>query len=333
MNARRTSSVVAILALAVSACGGAAVPGATSASLGAIKAPQSFVIAYQPGIGYAPLLVMEQQKMIENDFPNTKVQYMLLSNGDAIRDGIIAGQIQVGSGGVGPFLVGWAKGVDYQLIASMDKMDLWLNVMDPKIKSVKDLKPGMKVASPAIDSIQAIVFRKQVETDFGDAHKLDSDLVAMSHPDGLQNLLSGSINAHYTSPPFQFQEVDKGAHTIAHSYDAMGPSTFNSVFTSKKFYSDYPQFMEKFYGYMQKADKMIKSDPAGAATLVATADGKPELAAQYKDWMTRQGVAYDTVPAGFLKYAAFMKKIGFIDKTPASIKDLELPFLQKAGGS
>jgi len=333
MRGRLTWSLVVILALAASGCGGSAGNGVASASPGAIKAPATFVIAYQPGIGYAPILIMQQKKMIENDFPNTKVQYKLLSNGDAIRDGIISGQIQVGSGGVGPFLVGWAKGVDYQLIASMDKMDLWLNAKDPNIRSVKDLKPGMKVAAPAIDSIQAIAFRKEVEKQFGDAHKLDSDLVSMSHPDGLQNLIAGSINAHYTSPPFQFQEVDKGAHTIARSYDSFGPSTFNSVFTSKKFYSEYPQFVEKFYGYLQMADQMIKSDPAGAAKLVATGDGKPELGDQYKDWMTRQGVTYDTMPAGFLKYADFMKKIGFIDKTPSSIKELELPFLQKAGGS
>ena len=333
MRARLALTFAAIVAVAAAACGGSAGTGTTASSPGAAKAPSSLVIAYQPGIGYAPLLIIQQQRMIETDFPNTRVDFRLLSNGDVIRDGIIAGQIQIGSGGVGPFLVGWAKGVDYQLVASMNRMDLWLNVKDPSIKSVKDLKPGMKVASPAIDSIQAVAFRKEVENQLGDAHKLDSTLVAMSHPDGVQNLFAGSIAAHYTSPPFQFQEVDRGAHTIAHSFDALGPSTFNSVFTSKKFYGEYPQFMDKFYGYILKADQMIKNDPAGAAKLVAGADGKPELADQYRDWMTRQGVSYDTVPAGFLKYAEFMKKIGFIDRTPGSVKDLELPFLQKVGGS
>jgi hypothetical protein len=39
------------------------------------------------------------------------------------------------------------------------------------------------------------------------------------------------------------------------------------------------------------------------------------------------------VPAGFTKYPEFMKKIDFIPRTPKSVKDLELPFLQKAGGS
>jgi NitT/TauT family transport system substrate-binding protein len=332
MRARLGTTLVAVVVGAVAACGGAASPAAP-VSPGAIRAPDSLVIAYQPGIGYAPLLIVRQQRMIERDFPNTNVRFQLLSNGDAIRDGIIAGQIQVGAGGVGPFLVGWAKGVDYQLIASMDQMDLWLNTRDTRVRSVRDLEPSMRIASPAIDSVQAIAFRKAVANQLGDAHRLDSTLVAMSHPDGVQNLLAGSITAHYTSPPYQFQEVDRGAHTIAHSYDAFGPSTFNSAFASRRFYDQYPQFTEKLYGYLLEADRMIHSDPARTAGLVAAADGNPGLAAQYQDWMTRPGVTYGTVPAGFLKYAQFMRSIGFIDRTPGSIRDLELPFLRKVGGS
>src|SRR5918912_623549 len=248
-------ALLAAAMLVAAACGGAG-GGASTAPSGGAKAPDSLVVAYQPGIGYAPLLIMKQQRWIEADYPNMKVEYRLLSNGDAIRDGIIAGQ--------------------------------------------------MKIASPAIDSVQAIALRKLAEKDLGDAHKLDSNLVAMSHPDGLQNLQTGAIAAHFTSPPYQFQEADRGAHTIGKSYDAFGPSTFNSVFTSKKFYDQYPQFTEKFYGYLQRADDLIKKDPKQAATLVAAADGKPEMADQYRDWMTRPNVEYNTVPAGFTKYAEFM---------------------------
>ena len=329
----RKLALGALSTVLLAACGGGAPAPAAQTSAGAAKAPESVVIAYQPGIGYAPLLLMKQNRWIEQDFPNTKVEFRLLSNGDVIRDGIISGQIQIGSGGVGPFLVGWAKGVDYQLIASMDMMDLWLNAKDPAIQSLKDFKPNMKIASPAIDSIQAIALRKLAQEQLGDPHKLDQNMVSMSHPDGVQNLTSGAIAGHFTAPPFQFQEVDKGSHTVAKSYDAFGPTTFNSVFTSRKFYDAYPQFAEKFYGYLRRADDLIKSDPAGAAKQVATADGKPELADTYKDWMTRPNVTYVTKPAGFLKYAAFMKEINFIPKVPGSIKEIELPFLQREGGT
>jgi NitT/TauT family transport system substrate-binding protein len=325
------AALAALVTLLAAACGGAATTTTTS---NAPKAPDSVVIAYQPGIGYAPLLLMKQERWIEQDYPGTKVEYRLLSNGDAIRDGIIAGQIQVGSGGTGPFLVGWAKGLDYRLIAGMNDMDLWLNVRDPAVRSLRDLKPDTKIASPAVDSIQAMALRKLAQDQLGDAHKLDANLVAMAHPDALQNLFAGSIGAHFTSPPYEFQEVQRGAHTIATSYAAFGPSTFNSAFTTQRFYEQYPDFVRKLYQYIVRADQMINKDPAGSAALVAAADGKPDMADQYRQWMTTPDVvSYNTKPAGFMGCASFMKQIGSISRAPKSIKELELPFLQSAGGS
>lgn len=319
--------------LLLTACGAASPSPAGSTSPGAIKAPASLTIAYQPGIGYAQLLIMRQEKWIENDFPGTNVSWKVLTNGDVIRDGIIAGQIQVGAGGVGPFLVGWAKGVGYQLVASLNEMDLWLNAKDPNIKTIKDFKPGMHIALPALDAIQAVALKKLAEDQLGDAKKLDQLLVAQSHGDGLQNLISGAIQGHFTSPPFQFQEVDAGAHTVLHSKEAFGMSTFNSVYVTKAFYDQYPAFVQKFYDYIKKATDLIHSDAAGAAKIVAAADNKPADAVKYKGWMTHEGLEYTMKPNGFLKQAEFMKKIGIIPKSPTGIKELELPMLQKLGGS
>jgi NitT/TauT family transport system substrate-binding protein len=335
MGSMRALAVVMLVALSAVACGGTP-NSSSSSSPGPVsnKAPQNLVIAYQPGIGYAPLLIMKQQHWIEHDYPTMNVQYKLLSNGDAIRDGIIAGQIQVGSGGTGPFLVGWAKGVDYRLIATMNMMNLWLNSTAPQVHSLKDIKPSMKVALPAVDAIQAIALRKLAQKQLGDAHKLDSNLVAMAHPDGLQNLLAGSIAAHFTSPPYQDQEVQQGAHTIAKSYDAFGPGTFNSVYTTQRFYDEYPGFTGKLYGYVQRAIDLINKDPAQAATIVSAADGKPDMAAQYRTWMTQSSeVTYTSKPQGFLTQASFMKQIGLISRTPGSVKDIELPVLAREGGS
>jgi len=325
-----TLAIVAIILLA--ACGPGAAPS-PAASPGATKAPSSLAIAYQPGIGYGQLLIMRQEKWIENDFPGVNVQWLVRTSGDVIRDQIIAGQIQIGAGGTGPFLVGWAKGVGYKLIAGLNEMDLWLNAKDPNIKTIKDFKPGMKIAMPALDAIQAVALRKVAEQELGDAHKLDANLVAMAHPEGLQSLISGQIAGHFNSPPFQFQEVDRGAHTVLHSKDAFGTTTFNSVYTTTKFYDDYPAFVQKFYDYIKRATDLIHSDPERAARIIATADNKPELAGPYRGYLTHEGVEYTLKPSGFLKQAEFMKRIGTIPKIPANMKEIELPPLQRLGGS
>ncbi len=317
--------------LILAACGGG--PAASPSPSGPIKAPPTLTIAYQPGIGYAQLLIMRQEKWIETDFPATTVTWRVLTSGDVIRDQIIAGQVQIGAGGTGPFLVGWAKGVDYRLIAGMNEMDLWLNAKDPNLKSLKDFKPGMKIAMPALDAIQAVALKKGAEKELGDPKKLDSLLVSMAHPEGLQNLLSGQINGHFTSPPFQFQEVDQGAHTVYHSKDAFGVTTFNAVYTTRKFYDDYPAFGQKFYDYVKRATDLIHNDPDRAAGIIAAADNRPGDAAKYKGWITHEGIAYTLKPSGFLVQAEFMKQIGLIPKIPPNMKEIELPPLQPLGGS
>jgi len=121
-------------------------PGAPPAD-----APPTVTIAYQPGISYSTLIVMKEQGTLEKQFPGTKFQWRLLSNGATIRDGFLAGQIQIGAGGSTPFLIGWDRGVGYKLVASMNEMSLWLVAKNPKIKTLKDLTASSKIGVPGPD--------------------------------------------------------------------------------------------------------------------------------------------------------------------------------------
>ncbi|HEY1729075.1 MAG TPA: ABC transporter substrate-binding protein [Candidatus Baltobacteraceae bacterium] len=301
--------------------------------LAAETAPAHVAIAYQPGLGYAPLLIIKQNKWIEKDFPGTTVEWRELSNGATIRDGIISNTLQVGVVGTAPWIVGWARGVPWKLLACASNMDMWLNVMDPNIKSLKDLKAGDQIALPAPDSIQAFALRKGAQEILGNAHALDTNMVAMAHPLGLQALVSHQVVGHLTAPPFEYEEIDRGAHTIFNTHDVMGDTCFTAVTMPTAFASQYPAFTAKLLGYMQQADKMLKSSPADAAKYIADAESKPDLAAQYRAWLGRPGIAYTVTPSGFLKYATFMKQIGSIDKVPSDIKELEFPALAPLGGS
>jgi ABC-type nitrate/sulfonate/bicarbonate transport system substrate-binding protein len=82
-------ALAAVLALAAVAtgCGG----GKTTAAGGAAKAPSHVTIAYQPGIAYAPLIVIKHDGTLEKQFPDTTVTWKVLSSGAAVRDGIVSG--------------------------------------------------------------------------------------------------------------------------------------------------------------------------------------------------------------------------------------------------
>src|SRR5947208_7493047 len=167
--------------------------------------PGKLTIAYQPGLGYAPLILMKQQKLIEKKYPGTSVDWKVLASGTPITNGVISGDIDIGAVGTGPMLTGWARGVNWKVLAPLNLGDLWLMAKDPNIKTIADLK-GKRIATPTNTSIQAVVLRKMAQVKLGDAHALDDGLLAMDHPDGLTALLNGQIDAHFTSPPFQFQE-------------------------------------------------------------------------------------------------------------------------------
>jgi NitT/TauT family transport system substrate-binding protein len=297
----------------------------------AAEIPGELTIAIQPGIGYGNLLVMKYQTALERRYPNTKFNWPVLTNGDAIRDGIISGQIAVGSGGTGPFLIGWDRGVGYKLIGALNQMDLWLMSRNSAIKSLKDFKPGMKIGMPSPDSIQAVALRMGCQQELGNAHALDTSIVTIQHPLGLVALQNGQLDAHLTSPPFQFQEAEAGAHVVFRSWQATGRSTFNSVYTTEAFVSKAPDFVHYFYSELSRATDFINKNPRGFAEILSKDSGGRVAPAQYEKWLKEPGVEYTIIPHGFVKQARFMKEIGMLTKAPASIRDLELPMLGGVG--
>lgn len=294
--------------------------------------PEKVVITYQPGIGYANLVIVKQQKTLEEQFPNTQIEWKTLSSGSAVRDAMVANQVQVGAGGISPFLVGWDRGVEWKILAALNRIDIWLVVKDPQIKSLADFKPGMKIGLPAPDSHQAVVLRRAAQKQLGDPNALDNNLQAIAHPLGVQALSQGQIAGHLTNVPFQFQEVEQGGKVILKSNDVFGPSSSSSIYMLEDFYNQYPDFANALYNALDEATKLLNENPDEAAQLLAQdAEGK-ETAEQFKEWITNDAIEYNLVPKGFLEHAKFMQEIGMIGKTPESAEELFLPPVQNAGG-
>ncbi len=318
-----------VLALTVAACGEDGAGGG-----GGGEEATKISIAYQPGIGYAPLLLAKQEKWLEQGLPGVQIEWRQLDSGAAIRDGILSGDIQVGSGGLGPFLVGWAKGIDWKIISTMENMDLWLMAKDEKYQTLEDFKDGGKIAMPAPDSIQAVVLRRAAENELGDATALDENIVSLGHPDGLQALLSGQLAGHLTSPPFEFQEQDKGARQVITSYDAFGgPHTFNSVFMREGFHDSNPKAADVLVKSIARGVAMLRDEPKKAAAILSEESGGANSAKEFEDYITNEAVEYTTEPNGFVKIAQFMKEIELIEKAPEDWKELVFDNLAQGNGS
>jgi NitT/TauT family transport system substrate-binding protein len=309
--------------------------GAASSARGASDAvrPGNVTIAYQFGVGYAPLLIMKQQRLLEKAYPGLKVEWKQLASGTAITDGVTKGNIQIGAMGTAPMLVGWAQGVNWKVIAPLDVADLWLMAQKPAIRTVSDLR-GKRIATPSATSIQAIVLRKMAQVKLGDARALDSSLISMDHPDGMQALLSGRIDAHLTSPPYQWQELGRGAHVVERSSGYFGTHSFLVTVLTQRFYDDYRAFSNRFYRLVKQSIDLINEKPGRAAAILAREDTSKATTAKFRRWITRKrSLAFTTRPRGLMRTAGFMSQIGLLNKVPSSWRELVFPPVYPTRGS
>jgi NitT/TauT family transport system substrate-binding protein len=309
--------------------------GAASSAQGASEAtrPDKITIAYQFGVGYAPLMIIKQQRLLEKAYPGLSVEWKQLASGTPITDGIIKGDIQIGAMGTGPFLVGWARGINWRVIAPLDEADLWLMARDSSIRTVADLR-GKRIATPTATSIQAVALRKMAQVKLGNPRALDSSLISMDHPDGMQALLSGQIDAHFTSPPYQWQELGRGAHVVGKSYGYFGAHSFLVTVLTQKFYDEYRAFSNRFYRLVKQSIDLINKKPKAAAAILAREDQTEATTVQFTRWITRKkSLTFTTRPRGLMRTAGFMNKIGLLNKVPGSWRELVFPPVLPTRGS
>jgi NitT/TauT family transport system substrate-binding protein len=160
----------------------------------------------------------------------------------------------------------------------------------------------------------------------------------MTHPDGVIALLSGSgsVNAHFTSPPFhQRERKDPRIRTIMTSDDVMGGSTtFTMISTTTSFRDDNPVAYAAVLKALEQANAMILADkPAAAAVLLASTGEGGFSQEEIVEVLSDPSIKFTTTPENVMKYANFMHDIGSITNQPASWKELFFQDIHGTPGS
>ena len=214
-------------------------------------------------------------------------------------------------------------------IAAINAMPLYLNTVNPDVKTIKDFTEKDRIALPAVKvSIQAVTLQMAAEKVFGVGQhgRLDALTVSLGHPDGMAQMLGGKseITAHFTSAPFQYQELDdKRVHKVLDSYEVLGgPHTFNSVWATSKFYNENRKVVEAFVAALDEAMKFIKSDPAGAAALWVKAENSKLPVAQAEKIIRAPENEWTMTPKKIMDYADYMTRVGMLAVKPASWRDV-----------
>ncbi|HTU52634.1 MAG TPA: ABC transporter substrate-binding protein, partial [Acetobacteraceae bacterium] len=232
-------------------------------------------IAAEYGISYLPLTIIQTQHILERlgaaQGLDIKTRWLQFTGGASMNEALIAGQLDIASGGVAPMVLLWSRTRDnlhVRGISALNSMPLYLNTIDANVHSIKDFTSKDRIAMPAAGvSIQAITLMMAAAKTFGpaEAKKLNPLMVSMSHPDGMAALLArkAGITAHFTSPPYMYEELAQpGVHRVLDSYDVLGgPATFNVVWTTGRFVQRNPKLVPIFLAALEEADRLIIDHP------------------------------------------------------------------------
>ncbi|GJD77074.1 ABC transporter substrate-binding protein [Methylobacterium gregans] len=305
-------------------------------------------IARQPSLGHLPLMLMEEQGLLQKaaaarGVAGLQARYLTLAGGAAMNDALLSGQIQFAAGGVPPLVLLWSKtegtAMAVKGVAAMNSMPLLMNTNNPRVRALRDFTDRDKIALPAVKvSVQAMFLQMAAEKELGAdrRNELDRLTVTLSHPDGMAALLAGNeITAHFTAAPIQELELRRpGIRTVLNSFDVLGePSTFNVVWASAAFAAANPQVCAAFAEALDTALAGIEADKAEAARAYVRLARDSSDVGLITEILNDPQVRFTATPRGIGKVTDFMHRTGTIRRRPESWRDLFFSSVHGRDGS
>lgn len=295
-------------------------------------------ITRQPGILYLASHVMETQKLIEkhaaeDGLKDITVNWRTFSGGGAQTDALLSGNVDIVNTGTGNLLLLWdrTRGKVKGIVTSSAQPVIMVS-RDPRIKSLKDIGPGDKIAVPTVGvSTQAILLQMAAGQMFGDndLKHFDPNTVQMGHPDAMAALANKNheVANHFSAPPFQYLEIDAGNHVVINSKDIIGgPLAQATFFTTTTFAEANPVLIKAVREAATEAIDRIKKDPRAALVAYKQVSGdKTELDVLAKILEQPDMMEFRTDPQGTMKFATHLHKIGTLKTMPKAWTDYFLP--------
>ena len=310
-----------ILVMSLAACSGN--NGAASSGSGKTA---TLNIAYQYGLAYAPLVICQENKLIENAYREATgnevtVNWNQMSSGADINTGFASGSLDVGFMGIAPAITGISKNVGYKIFSNISGQEHGLMTNKAEINSLNDIIGSSdQIALVNTGSIQHIILGMALDAEGFDAHALDSNIVAMKHPDGMTAVTSNSIACHLTSNPYIYKERDNDS---LHEIDAVknvwsADQSFIVGVASESLKNDNPELYNALCKAVSDAIDQINADPEATAKITAEYDGN-----EYEDelFYLKAG-KYDAKTTGIFELSEFMFNNGFTEKKFDGYSDL-----------
>lgn len=245
-------------------------------------------LADQFGLAYAPLEIMKSQQFYEAALEkrglDIDVVWKRFGNTMAIREAMLSEDLDIGFVGIPPFLIGLENGMDWRIITGLSESRVALVTKDDTIEGIEAISKDHKIILPQAGSIQHILLQMAAFKTFGDAHRFDAQLVALSHPDGVIAFTAGDEKQlHFTTPPFLQEDLKvAGARVILDEQTSFGEAfTFIVGICPTRFYEE-TEMYEAFLEAMDETFLFMQNEPDAAFEILLKAyEYESEDLAQY----------------------------------------------------
>lgn len=305
--------------------------------------------ARQYGLSTLPLMIMEDQKLIEKraaagGLSELTVEWVQLGGPGAMTEALISGDLDFGAGGVPSMLTLWDRTKDTPMevrgVGNVINMPMELVTINPNVKAITDFTEDDKIAVTTIKvSNQAMLLQMAAAEAYGEDEydRLDHLTVSLPHPEAMATLASntGVISAHFSALPYQYQQKKQpGVHLVLSSYDVLGGPASNTVaFTTKRFHDDNPKAYTAYAGALREAIEVINSDKRMAAETYKRMSNTDLPIEELVEILDDPQVQMTFTPHQTMKMASFMAQIGRLDNEPEVWTDLFFDNVHDLGGS
>ena len=203
---------------------------------------------------------------------------------------------------------------------------------NPAVQTIRDFGAADRIAVPALKtSGPALMLQMAAAQEWGLEHYDKLDPLTLARPDAAAaaTLLSGTgdIDAHFSRSPYADDELaNPRVHRVMDSFDIAGPHSAAVLAATVRFRTANPTLCAAILSALEEADDFIKKGPGAAAEIFAAMVKSGDITIEdLTDVIGDPDLAYRAAPAGVMRLAEFMHRIGRLKRRPAAWQDLFLP--------
>jgi len=279
-------------------------------------------IADQFGLAYAPIEILKQTDILQeafadNGIQNVTVNWHRMGNTVAIREAMVAGQLDIGFVALPPFLLGREGGMDWKIISGVSESPVGLVAKADGTRFDK-IDMAKRIILPQLGSVQHILLAMAAKNTFGEASALDNQVVVMAHPDGMTAMLSNADSyLHFTTPPYLEQELaNSELVTLIDGQTCFGgPFTFIVGICPARVYAEsdlYTAFAEA----LDQAIAYLNESPEAASDLLKNAYEYPDDVIDMV--LDNPSMRFTSEVNGLEHFQSFMVEMGLLEKAEAT---------------